>query len=78
MPTFHDDLDAARSLTPTDRIRLVDALWENVPPAEWPLPSVEWIAEAQRRSTAYDQGQMSATPWTDVRARARKKAGLDG
>ena len=78
MSTFHDVLDAARTLTPTDRIRLVDALWEDVPPAEWPLPSEEWIAEAQRRSVAYDQGQMSATSWTQVRDRARQKAGLDG
>ena len=78
MPTFHDVLDAARSLTPTDRVRLVDALWEDVPPAEWPLPSAEWIAEAQRRSAAFDQGQMSATPWSDVRLRARQQAGLNG
>ena len=78
MPTFHDVLDAAKTLTPTDRIRLVDALWEDVPPAEWPLPTEEWIAEAQRRSAAFDQGRMSATPWTEVRARARQKAGLDG
>ena len=78
MPTFNDVLDAARTLTPTDRMRLVDALWEDVPPAEWPLPSEEWIAEAQRRSADYDQGRMSATTWPELRARARHKAGLDG
>ena len=78
MPTFNDVLDAARTLTPTDRMRLVDALWEDVPPTEWPLPSKEWIAEAQRRSADYDKGHTSATPWGDVRARARRKAGLDG
>lgn len=78
MPTFNDVLDAARTLTPTDRMRLVDALWEDVSPTEWPLPSEEWIAEAQRRSADYDKGRTSATPWDDVRARARRKAGLDG
>jgi putative addiction module component (TIGR02574 family) len=78
MPTFRDVLEAARSLTPLDRSRLVDALWEDVPPSEWPLPSEEWIAEAQRRSAAFDQGLMSATPWSEVRGRARRKAGLDG
>ncbi len=77
MPTFRDVLDAARTLTPTERIRLVDALWEDVPPTEWPLPSEEWLAEAQRRSADYDQGLTSATPWTEVQARARQKAGLD-
>ena len=78
MPTFHDVLDAARTLTPTERIRLLDALWEDVPPTEWPLPSEEWIAETQRRSADYDAGRTSATPWTEVQARARQKAGLDG
>jgi putative addiction module component (TIGR02574 family) len=78
MQTFDDVLEAARTLTPTDRMRLVDALWEDIPPTEWPLPSEEWIAEAQRRSVDYDQGRSSATPWNEVRARARHKAGLDG
>ncbi len=78
MPTLDDVLDAARTLTPTDRMRLLDALWEDFPPAEWPLPSEEWIAEAQRRSTDYDEGRMSATAWADVRPRARRRAGLDG
>lgn len=78
MPTFHDVLDAARTLTATERIRLVDALWDDVSPTDWPLPSGEWIAEAQRRSADYDEGRTSATPWTKVQASARQKAGLDG
>ena len=77
MPTFHDVLDAARTLTPTDRVRLVHALWEDVSPAEWPLPTEQWIAEAQRRSADYDAGRTSATPWTESLVRARRKAGLD-
>ncbi len=78
MPTLHDVLDAVRSLTPSDKRRLLEALWEDVPPSEWPLPSEEWIAEAQRRSAAFDQGLMSGAPWTEVRGRARQKSGLDG
>jgi putative addiction module component (TIGR02574 family) len=78
MPTLYDVLDAARALTPMDRGRLMDALWEDAEPAEWPLPSPEWIAEAQRRSAAFDQGQMSAKPWDEVRVRARQQAGLNG
>lgn len=77
MPTFGDVLDAARSLSPTDRSRLLAALWDDVPPSQWPLPSAEWIAEAERRSADFDQGLMAATPWIEVRSRARKKAGLD-
>jgi putative addiction module component (TIGR02574 family) len=78
MSTFQEVLDAARGLTAIDRFRLVEALWEDVSPSEWPLPSQEWIAEAQRRSAEYDQGRMPATPWPEVRAQARRKARLDG
>jgi putative addiction module component (TIGR02574 family) len=77
MPVFDDILDAARTLTPTDRMRLVEALWEDVAPSEWPLPSGEWIAEARRRSDEHDQGRTSPAPWSEVRVRARKKACLE-
>ena len=71
---FEDVLTAAFDLTPIDRLRLVDALWDNSPPSEWPMPSKEWIAEAQRRSAEYDAGRMSAAPWPEVRERARRTA----
>ena len=78
MSTFQEVLGAARMLTVTDRLRLVEALWEDGPPAEWPAPSEQWIAEVQRRSAEFDQGRTSATTWPEVRSRARRKAGLDG
>jgi putative addiction module component (TIGR02574 family) len=77
-PTFQDVLDAAKALAVTDRLRLVEALWEDVSPSEWPVPSKEWIAEAQRRSAEFDEGRMPARPWPEVRAQARRKARLDG
>lgn len=77
MPTFDDVLDAVRTLTPADRVRLLDALWDDLPPTQWPLPSEEWIAEAQRRSDEYDRGTMQSRPWSEVRILARQKAGLD-
>ena len=77
MAIFNDVFSAAQSLPASDRIRLIDALWESCPPDEWPCPSEEWIAEAQRRSAEYDAGHMPASPWPDVRDRARRKAGLD-
>ena len=77
MSAFEDVLGAARTLPTTDQLRLIDALWEALPPSEWASPSEEWIAEAQRRSAEYDAGRMSASPWPDVRARARRKAGMD-
>jgi putative addiction module component (TIGR02574 family) len=77
MTTFDDVLGAAQHLAPSDRIRLVHALWETVPPEEWPPPSQEWMDEAQRRSADYDAGRLTAAPWSEVRARARRKAGLE-
>jgi putative addiction module component (TIGR02574 family) len=77
MATYDDILGAAQHLPPSDRIRLVQALWEMVPPEDWPRPSNDWIHEVQRRSAEYDAGQSSASPWSEVRARARREAGLD-
>lgn len=77
MSTFQEILAAARSLSAADRIRLVDAMWEDVSPADWPVPTSEWIAEAGHRSDEYDAGRMTAAPWPEVRERARRKAGLD-
>ena len=78
MPTFQEVLSAARTLNATERMRLANSLWEDVPPADWPLPDTEWIAEAQRRSAEHDEGRMSAATWSEVQARARRRAGLDG
>ena len=78
MATFDDVLGAVEHLSASDRVRLMDALWESMEPSEWPAPSDEWIAEAQRRSAEYEAGKMSASPWPEVRRRARRKAGLDG
>ena len=77
MTTVQEILDAAQALPSGERAQLIHALWESVPSEDWTLPSGEWIAESQRRSEAYDSGQMSASSWSEVRQRARRKAGLD-
>jgi putative addiction module component (TIGR02574 family) len=77
MAILSEVLAEARTLTPADRLRLADALLEELPPDEWPQPSAEWLAEAQRRSAEYDAGHMNAATWSEVRARARQEAGLD-
>jgi putative addiction module component (TIGR02574 family) len=77
MATYDDVLGAAQHLPPSERIRLVHALWDTVPAEEWPKPSQTWIDEVQRRSAEYDAGRMTAAPWSEVRARARREAGLD-
>ncbi|MCE9556558.1 MAG: addiction module protein [Planctomycetes bacterium] len=78
MTTFDDILSAARALSPGERLRLVDTIWEEVSPTDWQLPSTEWLTEAQRRSAEFDAGRMTASSWPEVQARARRRAGLDG
>ena len=78
MSTLDQILDAAQLLTSRERAQLIAALWDNVAPSEWVPPEPQWIAEANRRSEAYDAGQMTAATWDEVRERARCKAGLDG
>jgi putative addiction module component (TIGR02574 family) len=77
MSTYSDIFIAAQTLPPVDRLRLIDALWDTVPAEELPPPSPEWIAEAQRRTAARKAGETTTLSWPEVRARARKKAGLD-
>lgn len=78
MTGLNEILIAAQSLPATERAQLIAALWDNVPPNEWVPPSDEWIAEANRRSGLFDAGGLSGSPWSDVRQRARRQAGLDG
>jgi putative addiction module component (TIGR02574 family) len=78
MLAYQDVLAAAQALTPAERIRLADAIWEDTPPEQWPAPSQGWVAEAQRRSAECDAGRMTAASWSEVRARARCMAGLVG
>ena len=77
MSVYDDVLGAAQDLQPPDRLRLIDALWESMPPGQRPAPSAEWVEEAERRSAKYDAGEMTASTWEQVRERSRKKAGLD-
>lgn len=77
MATVQEILDAAQALPSADRAQLIYALWETVSPEDWTPPADDWIAEAKRRSEAYDATEMTAAPWSEVRQRARRKAGLD-
>jgi putative addiction module component (TIGR02574 family) len=77
MTTFQEIIDAAQGLPVAERARLITALWDTVSPNDWAPPSDEWIDESQRRSKAFDDGKMSGAPWSEVRERARRQAGLD-
>ena len=78
MTTLQEIIRAVKLLSPADRLRLIDTVWDETSPDTWPKPSEEWIKEVQRRSSEYDAGRMTASPWPEVQARARREAGLDG
>ena len=77
MGTVKEILAAAQALSSAERAQLIHALWGTVSPDDWAPPDDGWIAEAQRRSEAYDAGEMTASSWSNVRERARRQAGLD-
>jgi putative addiction module component (TIGR02574 family) len=78
MTRLQEIIDAARTLSPAERLQLVDAVWDDEHPENWPTLSPEWLAEVQRRSAEFAAGRMKAFPWEDVQARVWRKAGLDG
>ena len=73
MTTFQDILSAARALDVSEQILLASTLLQDAPADAWPLPSQEWIDEAQRRSAEYDAGLSSASSWPEVRERVRRQ-----
>jgi putative addiction module component (TIGR02574 family) len=77
LTTLAEIIEAARALSPTERLQLLDAMWDAEQPDAWPVLSPEWLAEAGRRSAAFDTGGMKASPWEDVQSRVRRSAGLD-
>ena len=77
MTSLNDILTAAQALPSAERAQLIAALWDNTAPEAWIPPDASWVAEANQRSDAYESGNMTASPWSEVRERARRKAGLD-
>ena len=78
MTSLNEILNAAQSLPSPERAQLIAALWDNVSPIDWVPPDDQWLAEANRRSDLSESGEMTGSSWSDVRERARRRAGLDG
>ena len=78
MNTVNEILTAAQSLPASERAQLIATLWDSVSPVDWVPPDPQWITEANRRSDAYEAGEMTGASWAEVRERARREAGLDG
>jgi putative addiction module component (TIGR02574 family) len=73
---YNSLLSDASQLPIDERMELIEALWATVPSNSLPPLSDEWRAEIQRRSAEYDAGNSQPIPWEQVRADARRRAGL--
>ena len=72
----YETLLADASLLPaTDRIQLIEALWDTLPTDSAPPLSDAWRDAIQRRSAEYDSGSVATTPWEKIRADALRRAG---
>ena len=58
----------AMELTPTERIRLVEAILYSL---DKPDPEIEksWNAESEARYKAYKRGELEATDWEEIKKR---------
>ena len=66
MNDFRSVLSAAQQLPERDRLRLIDALWETVPPQSEAPFSDEWAREIERRVAELDAGATETIPWCQV------------
>jgi putative addiction module component (TIGR02574 family) len=70
MVDFNAVFNAAQQLRAADRLRLIDALWDTVPPdADLPLHD-DWGAELEKRVAAIRSGEAALIPWTEIRQAA--------
>ena len=70
MSDFNSILNDARQLSHDDKLRLIDALWDLVPPdANIPLHE-DWAPELERRVAAIKDGTEKTIPWETVRDEA--------
>jgi putative addiction module component (TIGR02574 family) len=77
LTTLAEIIEAARALSPAERLQLLDAMWDAEHPEAWSALSPEWLTDVRNRSAAFDAGRTNASPWQDVQARVRRSAGLD-
>jgi putative addiction module component (TIGR02574 family) len=63
MTTLEEIIAAAKTLSAAERLRLVDAVWDEASPESWPRPSQAWIEEVQQRSADYDAGRITVGLW---------------
>jgi len=76
MPTIESVLADAARLPITDRMQLIDAIWDTLPADSLPPLSDEWMGEIQRRSAEHDAGAAETVSWEQIRAEALRRIGV--
>jgi putative addiction module component (TIGR02574 family) len=70
-------LAAASQLPVEQRLDLIDALCETIPPHPEHTLSDDWMAEIERRSAEIDAGTAKTIPWEEARRELYRQAGMD-
>lgn len=78
MTSYEAVLNDATQLPVEQRVQIIDALWETVPEEAALSLSPEWMDEIERRSSAYEAGEMETFTWEQVRTEARRRAEMNG
>ena len=75
MVDFNSLLSEAKQLSVEDQLRLIEALWDLVPPDE-DIPLHEnWAAELELRVAAIEDGTAVTAPWSTIREEALARIG---
>ena len=75
MSDFDSILIAAQRLPAQDRLRLIEALCDSVPPdADIPLHE-DWGPELERRVAELESGTANTVPWSHIRDEALHNPG---
>ncbi len=75
MSEFGSVLTAAQHLPESERLRLIDALWDSVSPDAEACFSEEWAREIERRTAELDAGSAKTVPWSLIRHEALARTG---
>ncbi|MCY2962796.1 MAG: addiction module protein [Planctomycetota bacterium] len=76
MPTYQSLLEDAKLLPVTERIQLIEELWDSVPLNSVPPLTEVWTKEIQRRSAELDAGAVQSIPWEQIKADSLARARL--
>jgi putative addiction module component (TIGR02574 family) len=60
------------NLPATERVRLIDVLWDSLSEPEFKLREMAWAAESERRIDAYESGVLKARDAQAVFAELKK------